>query len=179
MLQFWLRWIFAFSLTLTALTPSFAASTAKEALKDVTAAAQKWQPDAVLTHISTLMGRGDGKADQWLYTFYSPKAKKSAIVTARDKTVANVEADVRNTSTDPLGGDYVDSDKAVEAATKAGLKLDKGAKGLGMGLVVGNQAVGKPQLFWSVTIMSGDGMSSVLMNGKDAAFIRRNDHKFK
>lgn len=178
MLHFSLRWVFAFSLTLMALTPSFAASTAKEALKDVTAAAQKWQPDAVLTHISTLMARGDGKADQWLYTFYSPKAKKSAIVTVRDKTV-DVTADVRNTSTDPLGGDYVDSDKVMEAATKAGLKLDKDAKGLGMGLVVGNQAIGKPQLFWSVTIMSGDGMSSVLMNGKDAAFMRRNDHKFK
>ena len=178
MLHFLLRRILAFALTFTALMPSFAASTAKEALKDVTAAAQKWQSDAVLTHISTLMGRGDGRADQWLYTFYSPKAKKSAIVTARDKAV-DVEPDVRNTSTDPLGGDYVDSDKAVEAATNAGLKLDKGAKGLGMGLVVGNQAVGKPQLFWSVTMMSGDGMSSVLMNGKDAAFIRRNDHKFK
>jgi len=178
MLLFSLRWIFAVSLTLAALTPSFAASTAKEALKEVTAAAQKWQSDAVLTNVSTLMGRGDGKADQWLYMYYSPKAKKSAIVTARDKTV-DVTADVRNTSTDPLGGDYVDSDKAVEAATKAGLKLDKGAKGLGMGLVVGNQAVGKPQLFWSVTITTADGMSSVLMNGKDAAFIRRNDHKFK
>src|SRR5574341_74929 len=114
MLLFSLGWIAAISLALMAITPSFAASTAREAIKEVTAAAQKWQPDAVLTRLSTVMGRGDGKADQWLYNFYSPKAKKSAIVTARDKAVTDVTADVRNTATDPLGSDYVDSDKAVE-----------------------------------------------------------------
>lgn len=178
MSRFSIRWIFSIPLTLLAVAPSFAASTAKAAIKEVTAAAQKWQPDAVLTHVSTLAGRSDGKADEWLYTFYSPKAKKSAIVTAQDKKVTDVTADVRNTSINALGNDYVDSDKAIEAAAKAGLKFDKNAKGLGMGLVVGNQAVGKPQLFWSVTVMSGNSMSSVLMNGKDAAFIRRNDQKF-
>lgn len=165
-------------LALALAAPALAASTAKAALTEVTAAAQKWQGDAVLTHVSTLAGRGDGMADHWLYTFYSPKAKKSAIVTARDKKV-EVDADVRNTSTDPLGTDFVDSDKVGESAAKAGLKIDKGSKQVLYGLVVGNQAVGKPQLFWSVTIMSGDGMSSVLLNGKDGAFIRRNDQKFK
>lgn len=168
----------AVALALFAVTPAFAAATAKEAVKEATAAAQKWQPDAVLTHVSTLRGQGDGKAVDWLYSFYSPKAKKSAIVTAKDKAVTDVAADVRNTSVDPLGPDFIDSDKAAEAAIKAGLKIDKTTKGLGYGLVVGNQAVGKPQLFWSVTVMGDSGFSTVTLNGKDGAFIKRDEKKF-
>jgi|OpeIllAssembly_1097287.scaffolds.fasta_scaffold00798_5 hypothetical protein len=168
----------AVALALFAVTPAFAAATAKEAVKEATAAAQKWQPDAVLTHVSTLRGQGDGKAVDWLYSFYSPKAKKSAIVTAKDKAVTDVAADVRNTSVDPLGPDFIDSDKAAEAAIKAGLKIDKTTKGLGYGLVVGNQAVGKPQLFWSVTVMGDSGFSAVTLNGKDGAFIKRDEKKF-
>ena len=34
--------------------PAMAASTAKAALKEVTAASKQWQPDAVLTHVTTL-----------------------------------------------------------------------------------------------------------------------------
>lgn len=168
----------AVALALFAVTPAFAAATAKEGVKEATAAAQKWQPDAVLTHVSTLRGQGDGKAVDWLYSFYSPKAKKSAIVTAKDKAVTDVAADVRNTSVDPLGPDFIDSDKAAEAAIKAGLKIDKTTKGLGYGLVVGNQAVGKPQLFWSVTVMNDNGFSAVTLNGKDGAFIKRDEKKF-
>ena len=159
------------------MTPAHAASTAKEAVNAATAAAQKWQPDAVLTHVSTLFGRGDGKADQWLYAYYSPKAKKSAIVTARDKKI-EVDADVRNTSTDPVGAEFLDSDKAVAAAAKSGLKFAKADK-LGLGLTVGNQALGKPSLFWSVLVTSDSGFSGVTLNGRDGAFIKRDDVKFK
>lgn len=158
--------------------PAYAASTAKEAVKDATAAAQKWQPDAVLTHVSTLTARGDGTADQWLYTYYAPKAKKSAIVTAKGKKI-EVEADVRNTSVDPLGTDFLDSDKAAEAAAKAGLKFGKADKGLGLGLTVGNQAVGKPQRFWSVMVYSDAAISSVTLNAADGALIKRDDIKLK
>lgn len=161
-----------------ATAPAFAASTAKEAIKDATAAAQKWQSDAVLTHVSTLWGRGDGTADQWLYGFYAPKAKKSAIVTAKGKKI-EIDADVRNTSTDPLGTEFLDSDKAVEAAAKAGLKFGKVDKGLGLGLTVGNQALGRPQRFWSVTVMTDSAMSSVTLNAGDGALIKRDDIKLK
>jgi len=167
------------ALALTAALPALAASNVKTALETVTAEARKWQADAVLTHVSTLQGQGDGRAAQWLYTFYSPATKKSAIVTARDKAVTDVSVDVRNTSTDPLGSEFADSEKAAEAARVAGLKIDKASRGLGYGLVVGNQAVGRPQLFWSVTLMSDDSMVSVLLDGKSAAFIRRNEQKFK
>jgi hypothetical protein len=174
-----LRIALGLALALAATAPAFAAATAKEAMQAATAAAQKWQGDAVLTHVSTLQGRGDGRAADWLYTYFSPKAKKSAIVTTKDKAVTDVTADVRNTSMDPLGADFIDSDKAVEAAVKAGLKLDKAAKGVLFGLVVGNQAVGKPQLFWSVSLMSGSSMSAVTLNGKDGALIKRDELKFK
>ena len=111
-------------------------------------------------------------------TFYSPGAKKSAIVTVRDGGKVEVEADVRNTSVDAIGSDFVDSDQAVAAAAKAGLKLDKSAKNLGLGLVVGNQALGKPQLFWSVSVMTDKGMSSVTLSGRDGAFVKRDDVKY-
>jgi hypothetical protein len=166
-------------LMLLAASSAHAAATAKAAIKEATAAAQKWQADAVLTHVSTLRGGGDGKAVDWLYTFYSPKAKKSAIVTTKDKAVTDVAADVRNTSTDPLGTEFVDSDQAAEAAAKAGLKIGTGAKDAGFALYVGNQAVGKPQLFWAATVMSGDAMSSILLDGRSAALIRRDEQKFK
>jgi hypothetical protein len=169
----------AVALALFVSVPAHAADTARAALKEATAAAQKWQADAVLTHVSTLMGRGDGKADSWLYTYYSPGAKKSAIVTTRDKAVTEVTADVRNTSTHPLGAEYLDSDKAAEAAVRHGLQIGKGAKGIGYGLVVGNTAVGKPQLFWSVTQMAGESMSSVTLNAGDGALIKRDELKFK
>ncbi len=166
-------------LALMTVASAHAAATAREAIREATAAAQKWQADAVLTHVSTLRGGADGRAADWLYTFYSPKAKKSAIVTTKDKAVTDVTADVRNTSTDALGVEFADSDKAAEAAAKAGLKIDKASKSVAYGLNVGNQAVGKPQLFWGVTVMSDEAISSVLLNGKDAAFIRRNDQKLK
>lgn len=171
-----LRLRLAIALAALAAAPAIAATTAREAIKDATAAAQKWQGDAVLTHLSTLQGRGDGKGDAWLYTFYSPAAKKSAIVTARDKKI-EVDADVRNTSVNPLAPEFIDSDKAVQAAVKAGLKIDKSAKGVMLSVFVGNQAVGKPQMFWSVGTMTGAGVSTVLLDGRDGAFIRRDDVK--
>lgn len=155
-----------------------AAQTAKAAITQATPAAAKWQADAQLTHVSTLRGQGDGRAASWLCTYYSPKAKKSAIVTVRDGGKVEVDADVRNTSVDAIGTDFVDSDQAVAAAAKAGLKFDQGAKGLGFGLVVGGQATGKPQLYWSVMVSSDKGMSGVTLSGKDAAFIKRDDIKY-
>lgn len=162
-----------------ALMPSVqAAQTAKAAITQAATAAAKWQPDAQLTHVSTLRGQVDGRAPSWLCTYYSPKAKKSAIVTVRDGGKVEVDADVRNTSVDAIGGDFVDSDQVVAAAAKAGLKLDKGAKNLGFGLVVGGQATGKPQLYWSVTVSTDQGMSGVTLNGRDAAFVKRDDVKY-
>jgi hypothetical protein len=169
---------FVAALTVVAAAPAFGASTAKTALKEVIAAGQKWQPDAVVTHVSTLFGQSDGKAQSWIYMVYSPKAKKSATVTTQDMKVVEVLEVGRNTSVDPIG-DFIDSDKATEAAVKAGLKVAKGTKGVGMGLTVGNQAVGKPTLFWSVMVTTADGFSSITLDGKDGTFVKRDDVKLK
>lgn len=166
-------------MALMTVASAHAAATAREAVKEATVAAQKWQADAVLTHVSTLRGAADGKAADWIYTFYSPMAKKSALVTTRDKSVTDVTADVRNTSIDRLGAEFADSDRAMEAAIKAGLKIGKGGKAVGIALYVGNQAVGKPQLFWAVSVMNEEGMVSFLLDGASAAFIRRDEQKFK
>lgn len=169
----------ALAMALMTVASAHAAATAKGAIKEAAAAAQKWQADAVLTHVSTLRGQADGKAVDWLYTFYSPKAKTSAIVATKDKVVTDVTADVRNTSTNPLGAEFADSDRAMEAAIKAGLKIGKAGKAVGVALYVGNQAVGKPQLFWAVSVMNDEGMVSFLLDGASAAFIRRDEQKFK
>lgn len=167
-----------FLLGLATALPALAASTARQALKDVVAQAQKWRADAVLTHVSTLSGQSDGRAASWLYTFYSPSAKKSAIVTARDARI-DIEPDVRNTSVDALAADFIDSDKAADAAAQGGLKADKSSKDLGFGLTVANQAVGRPQLMWSVTVMTDSAMTSVQLDGRSGSFIRRNQQSFK
>jgi hypothetical protein len=155
-----------------------AAQTAKAACARAAAPAAKWRPDARLTHVSTLRGQGDGRAANWLCSYYSAQAKKSAIVTVRDGGKVEVDADVRNTSVDAIGSDFVDSDQAVAAAAKAGLKFDKGTKELGLGLVVGGQAAGGAQLYWSVTVSHDKGFSGVTLRGKDAAYVKRDDVKF-
>ncbi|MBP6565174.1 MAG: hypothetical protein KA200_06075 [Burkholderiales bacterium] len=155
--------------------PAMAASTAKAALKEVTAASKQWQPDAVLTHVSTLAATPDGKARSWLYTAYSPQAKKSAIVTARDLKV-EVEPVNRNTSVEPLAGDWMDSDKAMDAARKAG--LETGAGGTGLGLTTFGAGSGK-RVYWTVTVMTDAAISSVTLDPATGAFVRRDDVKLK
>lgn len=170
--------VMALAMSLALAQAAQAAQTAKAAITQAAPAAAKWQADAQLTHVSTLRGQGDGRAASWLCSYYSPKAKKSAIVTVRDGGKVELDADVRNTSVDPIGGDFVDSDQAVAAAAKAGLKLDKAAKDLGLGLVVGGQATGRPQLYWSVMVSTDKGVSGVTLSGKDASFVKRDDVKY-
>ena len=155
------RWAWATMLALIAIPLAQAASTARVALKEVNAAAQKWQPDAVLTHVSTLSAKADGKANSWLYNFYSVKARKSAIVTARDIRV-EIEPDVRTTSVDPIG-EFIDSDKALEAARKHGL----------MG-----KATSQPRMLWSISVM-GESILSWSIDSKDGSLLHKGDVKLK
>lgn len=166
----------AVAAVLVAATPAVAASTARAALDGVQAQAKKWQPDAVITHVATLTAKADGTAREWLYTVYSPGKKKSAIATARDLKIEFDEVD-RNTSVSPLASDYLDSDKVMDAARKAGLKT--GADGIGLGLTTFGQATGKPRVYWTVTVMDNDRMSSVTLDARDGAFVKRDEMKFK
>lgn len=157
--------------------PAAAATTAMLAMAQAQSAAAKWRPDASLTSVATLRGRADGQAASWLYTYYSAAAKRSAIVTARGTRI-EINADVRNTAVIPLGTAFLDSGQAAAMASKAGLDLAKGGDSLGLALTAGDQALGKPRTFWSVTVMRDDGFSAVTLDGKTGALIKRDDVKF-
>lgn len=168
--------VIAIVAVLFAAAHAHAASTARAALPQVAEAAKKWQPDAVVTHVSTLGGKADGKASAWLYTVYSPKVKKSAIVTARD-TKVELEEVLRNSSTEALPAEYLDSDKALDAARKAGFKTD--GKDIGFGLTTFGTSTKKPFVAWAITILTPQGASSVTLDSKDGALIKRDEVKFK
>lgn len=167
--------VLAAALALTVAAPAHAAATAKAALKEVTAASKAWQPDAVLTHVSTLSAQPDGTARSWLYTVYSPKAKKSAIVTARDTRVEVDEVN-RNTSVDPLGDGWMDSDKALDAARKAALALP--ARDIGLGLTTFGTGPAK-RVYWTVTVMTDAAIASVTLDPTSGALVKRDDVKLK
>lgn len=153
---------------------AFAAETAKAALKQAIAAGQKWQADAILTHVSTIEAKGDGKARSWLYNFYSPKTKKSAIVTAVG-TKLEIEPDVRTTSGDPIG-DFLDSDKAVDAARKHGLKENNS---IAMGLTLFGKATKQPRVLWGLTVMAGNKMLTWSLDAKDGSLVNKNEINLK
>lgn len=155
-------------------TPALSASTAKAALPQVTEAAKKWQADAIVTNISTLASKADGTASAWLYMVYSAKAKKSAIVTARDAKL-ELEEVLRNTSMDPLG-DFIDSDKAMEAARKHGLKAGDSAA---LGLTMVGQATKQPAVVWSVVVTRAGGFTSWGLNSKDGSLVSKNETNLK
>lgn len=155
--------------------PAHAASTAAAALAEVSAAAKAWQADAALTHVSTLSGTPDGKAASWLYTVYSPKAKKSAILTARDRKV-DVDPVDRNTSVDPLAPGWMDSDKALDAARKAGLGLP--GTGIGLGLTTFGAGAAK-RAYWTVTVMTEAAILSLTLDPVTGALVKRDEVKLK
>jgi hypothetical protein len=149
--------------------PALAASTAKSAWAEVVAAAKRWQPDAVITHLSTMKGNADGTAAEWLYTAYSPAMKRTAILTARDKKIELLEVH-RNTITDPLG-EFIDSDKAVAVAVKAGLPIAPQAHGVWIALSSSRMA--KVPSYWAVTLSTKEGYSAVTLGGRDGVVITR------
>ena len=162
-------------LTGAAATDAAGAATARAALPQVAAAAKAWQSDAALTHVSTLDAAKDGKARSWLYTVYSAKARKSAIVTARDLAVLLDPVD-RNTSTEPLPDHWMDSDKALDAARAAGLALP--ATGVGLGLTTFGAGPAK-RVYWTVTVMTDAAISSVTLDPASGALIKRDEVKLK
>lgn len=168
-----IHWITALALALAPVAPTLAASTARAALKEATAAAQKWQPDAIVTHVSTLTAKADGRASSWLYGAYSPKTKKSAILTARDLKI-EIEPDVRTTSVDPIG-EFIDSDKALDAARKHGLKA---TESIGMGLTLMGKATAQPRVLWSVIVMD-DNILQWSLDAKDGSLVHKSEVKLK
>src|SRR3990172_9046977 len=100
--------------------PSLAAGTkARAALEQAIAAAKQWQPDAILTNVSSLTVSDDGTAYTWFYAFYSPKTGKYMNVTAKGRQTDTLK--VLKGLNDPVAPDFVDSDLAMEAAKKYGI----------------------------------------------------------
>ena len=97
-------------------------NTARSALSDATTEAKKWQPDAVLTSVSSLTVDKDGHAVSWFYGFYSPKARKFLNVTAKGRAIETLELPTGQTAA--VNADFLDSDKIMEQAVQSGLKGD-------------------------------------------------------
>lgn len=122
----------------TLASPALAAGkTAKSLLPLAAAEARKWQPDSVLVSIDTKSAQPDGTVavggfpGAWGYTFYSPKTKKKALVMVDGKGKLSRD-DSGYFKNDPVGEFSIDSDKAMAAAVKEGLKTN--TYGMSMGL---------------------------------------------
>ena len=101
------------------------------------------------------------------------KARKSAIVTARDIRV-EIEPDVRTTSVDPIG-EFIDSDKALKAARKHGLKANDS---IAMGLTLMGKATSQPRMLWSISVM-GESILSWSIDSKDGSLLHKGEVKLK
>ncbi|HEY7642616.1 MAG TPA: hypothetical protein VH814_22975 [Steroidobacteraceae bacterium] len=137
--------------------------TARQGLAAATAAAQKWQPDAVLTSVSTMRAAPDGRAANWDYMFHSPKSGKACTFTvAGDQLVEQLE--VRPHMTDRIITNFVDSTDAATAAKSNG--LDTKGQPLVMSLLVMGQATKGAGTFWSVSGGYAKGALAVVVDAK-------------
>lgn len=166
-----MKTILAGSLVALVSLPMHAGLNARTQLPQATAVAKKWRADAVLTHVSSLTVNPEGGAKSWLYTFYAPATKKSLIVTAAVGAALDT-LEVPNTSIQPIGDVWVDSDQAMQAAKQHNLKGTSPSMGL---VVMG--FTGSP--VWAVNGGFAEGDVSVLLDGKTGAFIRREVVSYK
>ena len=97
-----------------------AGNPARAALDDATDAAKHWQPDAILTSVSSNTVDIDGKGASWFYSFYSRKANSYLAVTAKGRSIDTMQ--LGTGQSDSVPADFLDSDKAMAEAVKVGLK---------------------------------------------------------
>lgn len=137
--------------------------TARAGLAAATAAAQKWQPDAALTGVSTMRASPDGRAANWDYMFHSPKSGKACSFTfAGDRLLEQL--DVRPHMTDRVIANFVDSADAAATAKASG--LDTKGQPLVMSLLVMGQATKGAGTFWSVSGGYAKGALAVVVDAK-------------
>jgi hypothetical protein len=98
--------------------------TAKASLAGVMAAASKWEKDAVLVTVSTIQANEDGTAPLnvagWAYTFYSKRVGKWIGYHVRPEGLEGNEQP--GGFTEPISGDFLDSDKVMAVVKKNGFK---------------------------------------------------------
>jgi len=146
--------------------------TARAALKDVQAAATKWQKDAVLTNVTTQTVDADGAAKEWSYLFYSPKTKQAYAVSVQSGKIAD-QHPVGPHLTDPVG-EFVDSDAAMKSAKGNGLKANMPTP---MALMMMGQRTAKPGTYWTIGTGYTPGEVSVLIDAKSGKFFRKQEMK--
>ena len=139
------------------------AVTARAGLAAATAAAQKWQPDAVLTGVSTMRASTDGRAANWDYMFHSPKSGKACTFTFAGAQLVE-QLEVRPHMTDRVIADFVDSTAAAAEAKASG--LDTKGQPLVMSLLVMGQATKQAGTFWSVSGGYAKGALAVIIDAK-------------
>lgn len=139
------------------------AVTARAGLAAATAAAQKWQSDAVLTGVSTMRSSPDGRAANWDYMFHSPQTGKACTFTfAGDQLIDQVE--VRPHMTDRVIANFVDSTDAAATARASG--LDTKGQPLVMSLLAMGQATKQAGTFWSVSGGYAKGALAVIVDAQ-------------
>lgn len=138
--------------------------TAKSSLAQTTSIATQWISDATLTSISSLEVNKDGSAKWWIHAFYSPSKKRHLSITVKPGSLDTLE--VGTGFTRPIGEKFIDSDKAIEEATKNGLKGSNTMMGVNV-LGTGSTA------YWSVTGGYEEGDVSVILNANTGSFVRK------
>ena len=152
-------WLFvAGALAFPAASVHAAGNTARAVLDDAIEAAQKWRPDAILTNVSSVSVGTDGRAPTWFYSFYSPKSRGFLNVTAKGRSIDTLELETGQKETVPV--DFLDSDKVMEAAAKAGLKGESPRMGL-------------TRTAWIVSGGQTKGDSTLWISAKTGKFLRR------
>jgi len=139
------------------------AATARAGLAAATAAAQKWQPDAVLTGVSSMRASPDGYAGSWDYMFHSPKSGKACTFTIAGERLVD-QLEVRPHMTDRVIANFVDSTDAAATAKASG--LDTKGQPLVMSLLVMGQATKQAGTFWSVSGGYAKGALAVVIDAK-------------
>lgn len=159
--------VFCVSILLLALTVASRAAdtaiTARAGLAAATAAAQKWQPDAVLTGVSAARASSDGRAPNWDYMFHSPKSGKACSFTVAGERLVD-QLEVRPHMTDRVITNFVDSPAAAATAKANG--VDSKGQPLTMSLMAMGQSTKASGTFWSVSGGYAKGAVSAVVDAK-------------
>lgn len=151
----------AFACAATAAGPG---KTAKADAGAAIAVARQWRADAVLTGIATFAANADGTASQWTYQFHSHAANQGLSVAWQGgKPVSQVmSAD----ATMPLG-EFIDSDRAIAAAAKHGLR-SKGKVPMTLRALGGGAS---EAVYWTIGTAFHSGDVAVVLAAQDGALI--------
>jgi len=120
---------------------------ARTMLNEAIAAGKKWEPDAILTSISTFSADTQGGASNWFYGFYSPKKDSYLNVTAKGFSLDPLQAATGKKEAVPT--DFLDSDQVMAAAVKLGIKGTSPTMGLtgNTWIVMGGTETGNTGVF--------------------------------